>query len=240
MVAKNLNERSAIEIASGIVAAEFTAEAVMRDCLERIEAREDALSAWASVDPDLAMAEAQAKDKAPAKGVLHGVPIGVKDVIDTNDYPTEMGSPIYAGHRPKNDAACVSLLRAAGAIILGKTVTCEFAGMTPGATRNPLDATRTPGGSSSGSAAAVADNMVHIALGTQTRGSILRPASYCGIVGYKPSFGLVARGGLKFAAESFDTIGVLARNIDDAELSEGNYCACRRWLRFPRFQTGIR
>ncbi|MEE8438224.1 MAG: amidase [Micropepsaceae bacterium] len=219
MVAKNLNERSAIEIASGIAAAEFTAEAVMRDCLERIEAREDALSAWASVDPDLAMAEAQARDKAPTKGVLHGVPIGVKDVIDTNDYPTEMGSPIYAGHRPKNDAACVSLLRAAGAIILGKTITCEFAGMTPGATRNPLDATRTPGGSSSGSAAAVADNMVHIALGTQTRGSILRPASYCGIVGFKPSFGLVARGGLKFAAESFDTIGVLARSIDDAELS---------------------
>jgi amidase len=110
-------------------------------------------------------------------------------------------------------------LRAAGAIILGKTVTCEFAGMTPGATRNPLDANRTPGGSSSGSAAAVADHMVHVALGTQTRGSILRPASYCGIVGFKPSFGLVARGGLKFAAESFDTIGALARTIDDAELS---------------------
>ncbi len=219
MVAKNLNERSATEIANGIAAAEFTAEAVMRDCLERIEAREGALSAWACVDPELAMAEAQAKDKAPAKGVLHGVPLGVKDVIDTNDYPTEMGSPIYAGHRPENDAACVSLLRAAGAIILGKTITCEFAGMTPGTTRNPLDDTRTPGGSSSGSAAAVADNMVHVALGTQTRGSILRPASYCGIVGFKPSFGLVARGGLKFAAESFDTIGVLARTIDDAELS---------------------
>ena len=219
MVAKNLNERSATEIANGIAATEFTAEAVMRDCLERIEAREGALSAWACVDPELAMAEAQAKDKAPAKGVLHGVPLGVKDVIDTNDYPTEMGSPIYAGHRPENDAACVSLLRAAGAIILGKTITCEFAGMTPGTTRNPLDDTRTPGGSSSGSAAAVADNMVHVALGTQTRGSILRPASYCGIVGFKPSFGLVARGGLKFAAESFDTIGVLARTIDDAELS---------------------
>ena len=219
MVAKNLNERSATEIANGIAAAEFTAEAVMRDCLERIEAREGALSAWACVDPELAMAEAQAKDKAPAKGVLHGVPLGVKDVIDTNDYPTEMGSPIYAGHRPENDAACVSLLRAAGAIILGKTITCEFAGMTPGTTRNPLDDTRTPGGSSSGSAAAVADNMVHVALGTQTRGSILRPASYCGIVGFKPSFGLVARGGLKFAAESFDTIGGLARTIDDAELS---------------------
>lgn len=179
MVAKNLNERSATEIANGIAAAEFTAEAVMRDCLERIEAREGALSAWACVDPELAMAEAQAKDKAPAKGVLHGVPLGVKDVIDTNDYPTEMGSPIYAGHRPENDAACVSLLRAAGAIILGKTITCEFAGMTPGTTRNPLDDTRTPGGSSSGSAAAVADNMVHVALGTQTRGSIDRTNCSC-------------------------------------------------------------
>ena len=219
MVATKLNELSASEIAAGIADGKFTAEAVMRDCLERIEAREVALSAWASFDPDLAMAEARARDNAPAKGVLHGVPIGVKDVIDTNDLPTEMGSPIYAGYRPGNDAACVSLLRAAGAIILGKTITCEFAGMTPGATRNPLDTNRTPGGSSSGSAAAVADHMVHVALGTQTRGSILRPASYCGIVGYKPSFGLVARGGLKFAAESFDTIGALARTIDDAELS---------------------
>jgi len=190
----------------------------MRDCLDHIEAREGTVSAWASIDPDLAMAEARARDKATPKGLLDGVPIGVKDVIDTVDYPTEMGSPIYSGNRPENDAACVSLLRAAGAIILGKTVTCEFAGMTPGPTCNPLDPTRTPGGSSSGSAAAVADHMVHIALGTQTRGSILRPASYCGIVGYKPSFGLVARRGLKFAAESFDTIGVLARDIDDAEL----------------------
>jgi amidase len=130
-----------------------------------------------------------------------------------------MGSPIYRGHRPQSDAACIAQLRAAGAIILGKTVTCEFAGMTPAATRNPLDPARTPGGSSSGSAAAVADHMVPIALGTQTRGSILRPASYCGITGYKPSFGLIARQGLKFAAESFDTIGVLARTIEDAELS---------------------
>ena len=219
MVAKNLNELPAAKIASAIAAGEFTAEDVMRDCLVRIEARESALSAWACFDPELAMAEARASDKAPAKGVLHGVPIGVKDVIDTSDYPTEMGSPIYRGHRPQTDAACVAQLRAAGAIILGKTVTCEFAGMTPAATRNPLDPARTPGGSSSGSAAAVADHMVPIALGTQTRGSILRPASYCGIVGYKPSFGLVARAGLKFAAESFDTIGVLARTIDDVQLS---------------------
>jgi len=218
MATNELNELSACRIAEGIAAGAFTAEEVMRDCIKRIDARENAIHAWASFDPDLAMTEARARDKAPTKGMLHGVPIGVKDVIDTIDYPTEMGSEIYQGHRTKNDAACVSLLRAAGAIILGKTVTCEFAGMSPGATRNPLDPARTPGGSSSGSAAAVADHMVPLALGTQTRGSILRPASYCGIVGFKPSYGLVARSGLKFAAESLDTIGVLAGNIDDAAL----------------------
>lgn len=205
-------------MANGIAAGEFTAEAIMRDCLGRIEEREAAISAWASFDPEIAMTQAREADRTTAKGVLHGVPIGVKDVIDTFDYPTQMGSEIYRGHRSKNDAACVALLRAAGAIVLGKTITCEFAGMTPGATRNPLDLTATPGGSSSGSAAAVADHMVPLALGTQTRGSVLRPASYCGIVGFKPSYGLVARSGLKFAAESLDTIGVLAGTIDDAAL----------------------
>jgi Asp-tRNA(Asn)/Glu-tRNA(Gln) amidotransferase A subunit family amidase len=219
MVATNLNELSAAKVAIGIAAGEITAEEVMHACLARIETSENSLSAWANVDPDLAIVAAKASDKMPTKGLLHGVPIGVKDVIDTFDLPTEMGSPIYRGHRPLSDAACIAQLRAAGAIILGKTVTCEFAGMTPGATRNPLDPARTPGGSSSGSAAAVADHMVPIALGTQTRGSILRPASYCGIVGYKPSYGLVARQGLKFAAESFDTIGVLVRTIEDAQLS---------------------
>ena len=219
MVANKLNELPASKIAIGIAAGEFTAADVMRGCLDRIEEREGSLSAWAHVDPDLAMAAARVKDRVPPRGALHGVPIGVKDVIDTNDFPTEMGSPIYRGQLPHGDAACIAQLRAAGAIVLGKTVTCEFAGMTPGPTRNPLDPERTPGGSSSGSAAAVADHMVPIALGTQTRGSILRPASFCGIVGYKPSYGLVARQGLKFAAESFDTIGVLVRTIDDAELS---------------------
>ena len=132
--------------------------------------------------------------------------------------PTQMGSPIYAGWRPRADAACVAIARAAGAVILGKTVTAELAGMAPGETRNPLDPSRTPGGSSSGSAAAVADFMVPLALGTQTGGSVLRPASFCGVVGYKPSFGRYNRSGLKMAAENLDTIGTIARTIDDVEL----------------------
>jgi Asp-tRNA(Asn)/Glu-tRNA(Gln) amidotransferase A subunit family amidase len=146
------------------------------------------------------------------------VPIGIKDVIDTFDMPTEMGSPIYRGHRPTADAACVALLRAAGGVILGKTVTCEFAGVTPGATTNPHDEARTPGGSSSGSAAAVADCMVPIALGTQTGGSVLRPASYCGVIGYKPTYNAVSRVGVKAAAEGLDTLGLIARSLDDIAL----------------------
>src|SRR5206468_11592461 len=154
----------------------------------------------------------------PSRGPLHGVPIGVKDIIDTADLPTEMGSDIYKGHRPFSDAACVAITRAAGAVILGKTVTAEFAGMFPGPTTNPHDPSHTPGGSSSGSAAAVADNMVPAAFGTQTGGSVLRPAAFCGVVGYKPTFNLINRSGIKFAAESLDTIGVIARTIGDVEL----------------------
>ena len=163
-------------------------------------------------------AAARELDRGPIRGALHGVPIGIKDVIDTADQPTEMGSPIYRGHRPACDAACVALLRAAGAVILGKTVTCEFAGMTAGPTTNPHNPAHTPGGSSSGSAAAVADLMLPAALGTQTGGSVLRPAAYCGVIGYKPTFGAFNRAGLKFAAESLDTIGLMARSLDDIEL----------------------
>jgi amidase len=213
-----VNELSVTEIAQGIAAQEFTAEAVVRACLDRIAAREAVVHAFASVDPALALAQARALDAGPTRGALHGVPIGIKDVIDTADLPTEMGSPIYQGHRPRYDAACVALLRAAGAIILGKTVTAEFAGMTPGPTANPLNPAHTPGGSSSGSAAAVADLMLPAALGTQTGGSVLRPAAYCGVVGYKPTYNLFNRAGLKFAAESLDTIGLIARTLDDIEL----------------------
>ncbi len=154
----SLNELSATEIAQGIAAGKFTAEAVTRDCLDRIAAREPTVHAWATIDPDHALEQARALDRGPRRGALHGVPIGVKDVIDTFDLPTEMGSPIYKGNRAACDAACVALVRAAGAVILGKTVTAEFAGMFPGPTTNPHNPAHTPGGSSSGSAAAVADH----------------------------------------------------------------------------------
>ena len=216
--AHSLNRLTATEIVRAIAAGDATCEAVVRDCLERIDAREKDIHAWASIEPELALRQARALDRAPARGPLHGVPIGVKDIIDTADLPTEMGSPIYRGHRPTSDAACVALTRAAGAVILGKTVTCEFAGMAPGATTNPHNVAHTPGGSSSGSGAAVADFMAPVAFGTQTGGSVLRPAAYCGVFGFKPTFGAFNRRGVYPAAESLDTIGLFARSIDDIEL----------------------
>ena len=214
----NLNKLSATEIARGIAAKKFTAEAVVRDCLDRIAEREPTIHAWASIDPDYALMQARALDMSPSsRGPLHGVPIGVKDIINTEHYPTEMGSPIYNGHRSRGDAACVALARMAGAVILGKTVTAEFAGMFPGPTANPHNPAHTPGGSSSGSAASVADFHVPLAYGTQTGGSVLRPASYCGCVGFKPTFNLINRQGICFAAETLDTIGFIARTVDDVE-----------------------
>lgn len=212
------NRLCASELARAIASGETTSEAAVSACLARIEERERDVQAWVHVDPQAALEQARACDRSEPKGPLHGVPVGVKDVIDTAEMPTQMGSPIYAGHRPLADATCVSLLRQAGAVILGKTVTCEFAGATPGPTRNPLNLEHTPGGSSSGSAAAVADFMVPAAFGTQTGGSVLRPAAFCGVVGFKPTFGRYSRTGIKFAAESFDTIGTIARNVDDIEL----------------------
>jgi amidase len=214
----DLSRQPATAIARGVATGRFTAEAVTAACLERIAAREPTVRAWAHLDHDLALRQARALDRLKPVGPLHGVPVGIKDVIDTADMPTQMGSAIYDGYRPVADASCVALLRAAGAVILGKTVTCEFAGVTAGATTNPHAADRTPGGSSSGSAAAVADFMVPVAIGTQTGGSVLRPASFCGIVGFKPSFGAINRAGLKFAAESLDTIGFMARSVDDVDL----------------------
>jgi Asp-tRNA(Asn)/Glu-tRNA(Gln) amidotransferase A subunit family amidase len=217
-MAGRLNELSAAEIARRVACAEITAEAVVGDCLARIATREASIHAFAHVDPELALAAARALDRGPVRGPLHGVPVGIKDVIDTADQPTQMGSPIYQGNRAVCDAASVALLRAAGAVILGKTVTAEFAGMTAGPTANPHNPAHTPGGSSSGSAAAVADFMLPAALGTQTGGSVLRPAAYCGVFGYKPTFGAFNRAGLKFAAESLDTIGLMARSLDDIAL----------------------
>jgi Asp-tRNA(Asn)/Glu-tRNA(Gln) amidotransferase A subunit family amidase len=216
-VERPLNELGAAEIARKIAARETTSEAVVRGCLARIAARDGVVKAWVNFNPELALAQARALDRGPSRGPLHGVPVGIKDIIDTFDMTTEMGSPIYSGHRPPADASCVALLRRAGAVILGKTVTCEFAGMAPGVTTNPHHPAHTPGGSSSGSAAAVADHMVPVALGTQTGGSVLRPSSYCGIFGFKPTYNSFNKMGVWPAAESIDTIGVHARSIDDIE-----------------------
>jgi Asp-tRNA(Asn)/Glu-tRNA(Gln) amidotransferase A subunit family amidase len=215
---RGLNELTVTEIVAKIAAGEMTCEAVTRDCIERIIAREPVVKAWVKFNPELALAQAHALDREPRRGALHGVPIGIKDVIDTFDMPTEMGSPIYRGYRPTADAACVALLRRAGAVILGKTAACELAGMAPAATTNPHDPAHTPGGSSSGSAAAVADVMVPAALGTQTGGSVLRPSSFCGVFGYKPTYNTFNKAGLKPAAESIDTIGWIARSIEDIAL----------------------
>jgi len=209
---------SASEAAQRIAAGKLTAEALARACLERIAAREHEVGAWAHIDRDRVLAEARARDQATVRGPLHGVPIGVKDIMDTGDLPTGYGSRAYHDFRPRADAACVALAREAGAVVLGKTVTTEFAALSPGKTRNPHNTAHTPGGSSSGSAAAVADFMVPLAFGTQTAGSIIRPASFCGVVGYKPSFGLVAISGTKALAPSLDTVGGFARSVADIAL----------------------
>jgi Asp-tRNA(Asn)/Glu-tRNA(Gln) amidotransferase A subunit family amidase len=196
------------------------AEAWTASCIAAISARDGAIQAWSHFDAEQALKQARAVDAALRRGVrpraLHGVPVAVKDIFDTADMPTEFGTVLHAGRRPRNDAWTVARLRALGAVILGKTVTTEFAIAAAGKTRNPVDAAHTPGGSSSGSAAAVAAGMTPLALGTQTGGSIVRPASYCGVVGYKPSFGAIPRTGILPAAPSLDHPGVLARNVGDA------------------------
>lgn len=215
---EELTALTAGEIGRRIAAREVSSEEVVRACLERIADREDAVRAWAHLDPDRALAEALERDASTPAGPLHGVPVGIKDIIDTADQPTAYGSPIYAGHRPVADAACVRHLREAGAVVLGKTHTTEFAFFHPGPTRNPHDPGRTPGGSSSGSAAAVADAMVPLALGTQTAASTVRPAAFCGVFGFKPTFGLVSRAGVKALAPSLDTLGAFARDPVDLAL----------------------
>ena len=194
----------------------------MRSCLAAVAGDEPRVGAWAFIDADHTLAQARRADRARAGGgrlgPLHGVPVGVKDVFDTADMPTELGTPLHAGRRPASDAAAVARLRDAGAVIMGKTVTTEFAVAAAGKTTNPHDPRRTPGGSSSGSAAAVAAFMVPLALGTQTGASIIRPAAFCGVWGYKPSFGLVSRRGLLPLSRAFDHVGVFARTVRDAAL----------------------
>jgi amidase len=213
-----MHEWTATEIVRAIGDGATTCEAVARACLERIEAREPQVLAWQYLDPELVLAQARALDRSPKRGPLQGVPFGIKDIIDTADMPTEYGSPIYRGHRPKADAACVALGRRAGGVLMGKTVTTEFANVFPGKTRNPFDPARTPGGSSSGSAAAVGDCMVPLAIGTQTTGSTIRPASFCGTFGYRPTHGDLRVVGVKEAAGSLDTLGLIARSIEDVAL----------------------
>ena len=191
-------------------------ESNILECLARIEALDGRISAWEHIDAVGALKRARELDKAEFKGVLHGMPIGVKDIIDVAGMPTRCGTPIYASHMADIDAECVARAKAAGAIVIGKTVTTELATFNPARTRNPENPDYTPGGSSAGSAAAVAAGMVPLAFGTQTAGSVIRPAAYCGVVGFKPSFGVVARGGVKMQSETLDTVGVLARTIDDA------------------------
>src|SRR5262249_9625210 len=191
-------------------------------CLERIEALDGEIKAFAHLDRDHALAQARALDERRAQGhsigPLHGIPVAIKDIIDTADYPTELGSPLGAGRRPWNDASVVGKLRAAGAVIIGKTVTTEFAYFHPGPTRNPPDHTRTPGGSSSGSAAAVAAHMVPLALGSQTNGSVIRPAAFCGVFAIKPTYGLVSRAGVLPLSRHLDHLGAFARSLPDLAL----------------------
>lgn len=213
-----LEKLGALEAARRIAAGEITSAALVEACIARIDEREAQVQAWAHFDRDAALAQARAFDRSGARGLLGGVPFAVKDVIETAELPTQFNSPIYRGYRPRADAACVALARRAGAIVLGKTVTTEFASRTPGPTRNPHHPAHTPGGSSSGSAAAVADFMAPLGFGTQTGGSVIRPAAYCGVVGYKPTYNTINCAGLKHLSESLDTIGVMGRAVSDCAL----------------------
>lgn len=213
---KNLHRLTAVQAAQAIETGAVSCQDLVRACLERIAERNPAMRAFTAVDEDRALAAARGVDQGAAAGMLRGIPFAAKDLIDTADHETSFGSPIYAGHRPRADAACVALARERGAVLIGKTVTTEFATQTPSETRNPLSPLHTPGGSSSGSAAAVADFMVPVALGTQTTASIIRPAAYCGVVGYKPTFGLVSTAGVKPLSPSQDTVGFLTRDVADA------------------------
>lgn len=217
-----LHSLSATALAQGLRTGVFTAEAVAQSCLAHIAEREPAVQAWTFLDPEQVLAQVRAADRHRAAGLplgaLHGIPVGIKDIIDTADMPTENGTVIHAGRRPVKDAEIITRLRNAGAIIFGKTVTTELATYAPGKTRNPHHPEHTPGGSSSGSAAAVAAGMVPLAVGTQTNGSTIRPAAFCGVYGYKPTAGLIPRAGVLRQSQSLDQIGVFARSVDDAVL----------------------
>ena len=211
----DLTDLTASEAATRIEQGDLTAEALTAACIERIQDADPDIGAWAWLDPPYALAQARALDKGQRRGPIHGVPFALKDIIDTVDMPTGYGSPIYDGYRPGWDAPCVTACRAAGGVLMGKTVSTEFAHRCPGKTRNPHNPDHTPGGSSSGSAAAVASGMVPLALGSQTNGSVIRPAAFCGVYGFKPTYGLIPRSGVLKLSRTLDHVGVFARSIDD-------------------------
>jgi Asp-tRNA(Asn)/Glu-tRNA(Gln) amidotransferase A subunit family amidase len=217
-----LADLTALEARARMQRGEMRAIEYCEACLARIASREPEIGAFAFLDEDLARKAARAADEyrgtGRSLGLLHGLPVGVKDIIDTSDMPTENGTPIDAGRRPGRDAEVVRRLRQGGGIVMGKTVTTELAFFSPGKTRNPHNPAHTPGGSSSGSAAAVASGMVPLAIGTQTFGSVIRPASFCGVVGFKPTFGLISRAGARLLAPALDTVGIFARTVSDAAL----------------------
>ena len=222
MDASQLYWLTATDAARALRDGAISSEQLVEACLARIRETEPRVQAWQYLDPAHALAQARALDErhrqGEAPGSLHGIPVGIKDIVDTSDMPTEDGTVLHAGRAPDLDAAVVALLRAAGAVILGKTVTTECATYTPGKTRNPHNPEHTPGGSSSGSAAAVAAGMVPLALGSQTNGSVIRPASFCGVYGFKPTHGLIPRTGILKLSRTLDHVGVFARTIDDIAL----------------------
>ena len=221
----NLHSLSASDAVHLIRQGAIDSAQLVEACLARVRETDTQVQAWAFLDEGHAMAHARAADDLKRQGLpigpLHGVPVGVKDIFDTADMPTEYGSVLYAGRTPSRDSAAVAMLRAAGAVIIGKTVTTEFATQAPGKTRNPHDPDHTPGGSSSGSAAAVAAGMVPLAIGSQTNGSVIRPAAFCGVLGFKPTHGLIPRHGMLTLSRTLDQVGVFARTVHDLALLAG-------------------
>jgi Asp-tRNA(Asn)/Glu-tRNA(Gln) amidotransferase A subunit family amidase len=222
MDASQLNWLSASDAARAIRDGAVSAEQLMQACLARVQEVDDKVQAWAFLDQKHALAQAQARDRDRSEGrpvgPLHGVPVAVKDIFDTCDMPTEDGTVLHAGRTPAHDATAVALLRQAGAVIMGKTVTTECATYSPGKTRNPHNPEHTPGGSSSGSAAAVAAGMAPLALGSQTNGSVIRPAAFCGVYGFKPTHGLISRYGVMKLSRALDHVGFFARSLEDLAL----------------------
>ncbi len=222
MSTSQLIELTAVEARDRMAKGDITAEAYTQACLDQIAARDKDVEAWAFLDPAHALEQARRLDKQRASGVglgaLHGLPVGIKDIINTADMPTQNGSPIFKGNQPEKDATCVAVLRAAGAVIMGKTVTTELANTYPNKTKNPHNPGHTPGGSSSGSAAGVAAKMIPLALGTQTGGSVIRPGSFCGVHALKPTLGLISRSGVTLQSHTLDTVGVYGRSLADLAL----------------------